>query len=82
MKPTANLARQIPPRIQTVLLAATGATVFLIIGIPLPFLFGPMVACLIAALAGVRLQGLGQISIAARTILGVAVGASVTPALS
>tara|TARA_R110002096_G_scaffold108686_9_gene237872 strand:+ start:577 stop:1632 length:1056 start_codon:yes stop_codon:yes gene_type:complete len=81
MKPTANLARQIPPRIQTVLLAATGATVFLIIGIPLPFLFGPMVACLIAALAGVRLQGLGQISIAARTILGVAVGASVTPAL-
>ncbi|MEM9392757.1 MAG: AbrB family transcriptional regulator [Pseudomonadota bacterium] len=49
------------------------------LGLPLPFLFGPMSACLIAALLGVPLKGLGVVSVAARTILGVAVGASITP---
>ncbi|MDP4032452.1 MAG: AbrB family transcriptional regulator [Pseudorhodobacter sp.] len=68
-------------RLLTVTAAALGATVFSLAGLPLPFLFGPMVACLIAALAGAPLQGLGPISVGARTILGVAVGASVTPAL-
>jgi uncharacterized protein len=38
-----------------------------------------MVACLFAALAGAPLQGMGVVSTAARTILGVAVGASITP---
>ncbi|MDO5658408.1 MAG: AbrB family transcriptional regulator [Paracoccus sp. (in: a-proteobacteria)] len=60
-------------------LGIAGAMVFTALGLPLPFLFGPMSFCLIAALAGVRLRGLGQISVAARTILGVAVGASITP---
>ena len=54
---------------------------FWLTGLPLPFLFGPMLACLIAALAGLKLKGMGQISVAARTILGVAVGASITPEL-
>jgi membrane AbrB-like protein len=40
-----------------------------------------MCACLLVALAGAKLQGVGQIAVGARTILGVAVGASVTPAL-
>lgn len=40
-----------------------------------------MTACLVAALLGVNLQGMGQISVAARTILGVAVGTAITPAL-
>lgn len=62
-------------------LAAAGAGLFWVLGIPLPFLFGPMAACLVAALAGAELQGLGQISKGARTILGVAVGGTVTPAL-
>ena len=68
-------------RMKTILLAAFGAVLFWALSLPLPFLFGPMAACLVAALAGVKLQGLGQVSVAARTILGVAVGASVTPAV-
>ncbi|SLN41483.1 Putative ammonia monooxygenase [Pseudoruegeria aquimaris] len=68
-----------PARLRTALLAALGAAAFRLLGLPLPFLFGPMCACLIAALAGVRLQGFGQIAAGARTILGVAVGASITP---
>jgi hypothetical protein len=60
-------------------LALAGALLFQLLGLPLPFLFGPMAACLLAALTGARLQGMGTISTAARTILGVAIGASVTP---
>lgn len=62
-------------------LAVIGTGVFWATGLPLPFLFGPMLACLIAALAGWPLKGMGQVSVAARTILGVAVGASITPDL-
>lgn len=68
-------------RLTTLALAVAGVAVFSGLGLPLPFLFGPMTACLLAALAGVSLKGMGQVSVAARTILGVAVGASVTPAL-
>lgn len=66
-------------RAQTVAAAGAGALAFWTIGFPLPLLFGPMFACLVAALAGAKLAKLGQISVAARTILGVAVGASITP---
>ncbi|UUV08465.1 AbrB family transcriptional regulator [Ruegeria sp. YS9] len=62
-------------------IAALGTAVFGVLDLPLPFLFGPMAACLIAALAQAPMQGFGQVSVAARTILGVAVGASITPAL-
>ncbi|MBE2278256.1 MAG: AbrB family transcriptional regulator [Rhodobacteraceae bacterium] len=65
----------------TVILAAAGVAVFVLLGLPLPFLFGPMAASLVAALLGVPLTGLGQISVAARAVLGLAIGASVTPAL-
>ena len=65
----------------TLALAGSGAGVFWAAGLPLPFLFGPMAACLIAALAGAKLQGMGRLGKGMRTILGVAVGASVTPAL-
>lgn len=61
------------------LLALLGAGVFHALGLPLPFLFGPMAFCLIAALSGLPLKGMGTISVAARTILGVAIGASITP---
>ncbi|MDH2327806.1 AbrB family transcriptional regulator [Cereibacter sp. SYSU M97828] len=67
--------------ILTPLVALAGLGVFLILGLPLPFLFGPMCACLIAALVGLPLRGLGQISVAARTVLGIAVGTSITSAL-
>lgn len=65
----------------TVLIGAAGVAAFWALGLPLPFLFGPMIASLAAALAGVRLMGMGEVSVAARSVLGVAIGASVTPAL-
>lgn len=63
----------------TFVLAAIGTGAFWLTGLPLPFLFGPMLACLFAALVGLPLVGFGQVSVAARTIVGVAVGASITP---
>ncbi len=66
-------------RLRTFALALAGGVVFMLAGLPLPFLFGPMAFCLLAALAGARLQGIGAVSDLARAILGVAVGASVTP---
>lgn len=66
-------------RLATLALALVGAAVFHVLGLPLPFLFGPMTACLLAALAGAPLRGMGTVSTLARTILGVAVGASITP---
>ena len=63
----------------TFALALGGAGLFHVMGLPLPFLFGPMTACLIAALAGAPLRGMGVISTLARTVLGAAVGASITP---
>ena len=68
-------------RLLTFGLASAGVGVFVLLDLPLPFLFGPMAACLIAALMHAPLRGFGQVSVGARTILGVAVGASITPAL-
>ncbi|GAB1478371.1 AbrB family transcriptional regulator [Paracoccaceae bacterium] len=72
---------RLPQQALTVALALAGVGAFYLAGLPLPFLFGPMAACLLAALAGLPLRGLGQISVAARSVLGVAIGATVTPAL-
>lgn len=49
-------------RIGTLALALAGAGLFHLLGLPLPFLFGPMVACLLAALAGAPLRGMGVVS--------------------
>lgn len=65
----------------TFVLACAGTALFWALALPLPFLFGPMAACLIAALLGLPLMKFGWVSVAARTILGVAVGASITPAV-
>ncbi len=70
-----------PWRLATLALAAAGAAVFWLLGLPLPLLLGPMFACLGAALAGMPLKGVPPISEAMRPVLGVAVGASLTPAL-
>lgn len=61
--------------------AALGVAFFFAVGLPLPLLLGPMFACLIGALAGLPLQGIRPVSDAMRPVLGVAVGASLTPAL-
>lgn len=78
--PPANRLTSLQRRFATLLIAGVGAAAFHAAGLPLPMLFGPMFACLIAALAGAPLRGTGQAGVAARTVLGVAVGASLTPA--
>lgn len=70
---------QMRNRVATLLLALAGAGGAWALALPLPFLFGPMGACLLAALAGAPLKGMGAISTLARTVLGVAIGASITP---
>lgn len=62
-------------------IAALGTGLFWLLGLPLPFLFGPLAACLIAAFAGAPLKGTKTLSTGMRTILGVAIGASLTPAV-
>lgn len=70
-----------PRRIATLFLALAGAGAFHVLGLPLPILLGPMFACLIAALIGLPMQGTPKISEGMRIVLGIAVGASLTPAL-
>jgi len=74
-----TLASPAVRRILTFLCAGAGVALFHGLGLPLPFLFGPLFACLVAALAGMPLRGMGQFGTAMRTILGVAIGASLTP---
>lgn len=69
-------------RLLTIMIAAIGVVVFMALGLPLPFLLGPLVACLIAALAGARMRDLGWVSKAMRTVLGLAVGSAITPELA
>ncbi len=73
--------RALGQRIATLALAAAGVMVFAALGLPLPFLLGPLAACLIAALAGMPLRGMGWIGHGMRMVLGIAVGASITPEL-
>lgn len=68
-------------RIVTFALSLIGVGVFHALNLPLPWLLGPLLACLIAALIGVRLEGIRVLNDPMRTILGVAIGAAITPAL-
>lgn len=69
-------------RLTTLALALTGAVVFALLGLPLPFLFGPMFFCLVGALAGAKMESLGIVETVFRTVLGVAAGASITPQIT
>ena len=62
-------------------IALAGVAVFHLLSLPLPFLLGPLFACLIAALLGARLVDMGRLGTGMRTVLGVAVGAAITPEL-
>ncbi len=66
-------------RLKTIIIALLGVAVFVIFDLPLPFLFGPMFGCLLASLLGVQLKDFKIISVSSRTILGVAIGAMITP---
>ncbi len=63
----------------TVVFGIFGTACFWHLDLPLPFLFGPMAATLVFALFGGKPRRFGNISTFARTILGVAVGTSITP---
>lgn len=63
----------------TFAIAGLGVALFHWLSLPLPWLLGPIFACLLSALAGVRMAGLSLINEGMRTVLGVAVGATITP---
>ena len=63
----------------TYAVAGLGVAVFMALSLPLPWLLGPLTACLVAALAGAPLRGFTFLNNTMRTILGVAVGATITP---
>ena len=65
----------------TFALGLVGVALFHAADLPLPWLLGPLAACLIASLAGAQLKGIALLNEGMRTILGVAVGATFTPAL-
>ncbi|WP_439144206.1 AbrB family transcriptional regulator [Planktotalea sp.] len=68
-------------RIASFAVAFIGVLVFKLLQLPLPWLLGPIFACLIAALVGVQMRGIKVLNDAMRTILGVAVGATFSSAL-
>jgi membrane AbrB-like protein len=70
-----------PDRVRLVTLAAAlgGGAAFALVGRPLPLLLGPMFACLVAALLKLPLRGAPGVTAAMRTVLGVAIGTSLTP---
>lgn len=63
---------------RTHIICLLGVAIFLWLKLPLPWLFGPLFSCLLAALIGINLYSIKILSDAMRTILGVAVGATVT----
>ena len=65
----------------THVIAACGVAVFHVLSLPLPWLLGPIIGCLIAALCGVAMQSIPIVNNAMRSILGVAVGATFTMTL-
>lgn len=67
------------PIANTFLVAGAGVAGFMALELPLPWLLGPIFFCLAAALMGVPMRGVKPLNNAMRTILGVAVGASLTP---
>lgn len=69
------------PRLYAFAVAGLGVVAFKLLHLPLPWLLGPIFACLIASLASVPLRGIKIVNDAMRTILGVAVGATFTTTL-
>ncbi|MEM8630915.1 MAG: AbrB family transcriptional regulator [Pseudomonadota bacterium] len=66
------------PVVNAFAVALLGVAAFHVTRLPLPWLLGPICACLIGALVGVPMKAIGPLNQAMRTILGVAVGATLT----
>ena len=67
--------------VATFAVAFVGVAAFFALGLPLPWLLGPLAACLVAALVGVPMKGIKPLNDAMRTVRGGAVGATLTPAV-
>jgi len=67
-----------PSQLFTLTIALVGGLLLNWLDAPLPFLFGSLGSCLIAAVCGYSLQGVPTLSTVSRTVLGVAIGASIT----
>ena len=67
--------------LNTFAIAAAGVALFSFLDLPLPWLLGPILGCLFAALVGIRMGTITVLNTAMRGILGVAVGATFTTAL-
>jgi len=67
------------PILYSFIVGLVGVGVFHLFSLPLPWLLGPIFSCLGAALLGVPLKGIKPLNEAMRTVLGVAVGATLTP---
>lgn len=62
----------------TYAISGLGVLVFHLAAMPLPWLLGPIFACLVAALLRIPLKGNATLNDLMRSILGVAVGATIT----
>ncbi|MCV6594449.1 MAG: AbrB family transcriptional regulator [Silicimonas sp.] len=69
------------PILNAFVTGAIGVAVFQAVDLPLPWLLGPITASLVAALLGLPLGGIAIVNESMRTVLGVAVGATLTPAV-
>ncbi|MCR9156167.1 MAG: AbrB family transcriptional regulator [Rhodobacteraceae bacterium] len=67
--------------LRTFAIAGLGVALFKLLQLPLPWLMGPIFACLATALAGVKMRGIKLLNDSMRTVLGVAVGATLTPSV-
>ncbi len=75
------MLRTMKPVVYAFAIGLLGVALFTWVDLPLPWLLGPIVSCLVAALLGVPLKGIPVLNDSMRTILGVAVGATITPAV-
>ena len=55
-------------RLNALAASVVGAVIFYVLELPLPFMLGPMFGCLVAALAGADLKGLGPLALAMRIV--------------
>lgn len=65
----------------TILIGVAGGLLAEYLAIPLPWLLGPLATTALASIAGIQTQSSKKALAPARTFLGVAIGASFTPAL-